>query len=68
MKRCVLTKIVYFGTKQHHFDQYKNEKRVLNNLSYDHCSSSSTFCTRKDAWVATFQGHLMPHLSTKQDK
>ena len=32
---------------------------VPNDLSSSNCSSSSTFCTQKDARVTTFQSHLM---------
>jgi hypothetical protein len=44
------------------------KKKMSIDLSSDYCSSSSTFCTRKAARIATFSEHSMLHLSTKSDK
>jgi len=34
------------------------KKRLLDDLSSDYFSLSSTFCTRKAAWMTSFQEHL----------
>jgi len=67
MKWYILTKTVCFGTKQYHFDQHR-KKKMSNVLSFDYYLSSSRFCTRKVARIATFSEHSMLHISTKSDK
>jgi hypothetical protein len=46
----------------------KSKKIIVQMTHYLALFIIFNLCTRKAAWVTTFQRHLMSHLSTKQDK